>query len=108
MTNKSRRKNVFNCSWLVGVKFKLWLANAFAKDSARCTLCSNEFNIGNACASNLVSHSKSKKYTELRNSAGSYSELCFNKPGETVLENVSDFHNLKQPLLSTQEKSDGF
>ena len=52
--------------------------------------------------SNVVSHSKSKKRIELQNSAGSYSKLCFKKPGDIVNENVSDLQNFKKPLLSTQ------
>ena len=75
MSNKSREKNVFNICWLVDAKFKSWLANVSPRDSARCTLCSNEFNIGNRGMSNLVSHSKSKKDIEMQNSAGSYSKL---------------------------------
>ena len=101
MYNKSRRKNVFNSSWLVDARFKSWLASASAKHSARCTLCSKEFNINNGGVSNLVSHSKSKKHIELQNSAGSYSKLCFKKPGETVYGNVSDLQIFKKPLFST-------
>ena len=93
MSNKSRGKNVFSSSWLVDARFKSWLASASAKDSARCTLCRKEFNIGNGGVSNLVSHSNSKKHIELQNSAGSFSKLCFKKPGETVNENLSDLQN---------------
>ena len=85
MSSKSRGKNIFSISWLLDARFKLWLASALAKESARCTLCSKKNNIGNGGVSNLVSHSKSMKSIncksiKLQNSDGSYSKICFNKP----------------------------
>ena len=52
MSNKSRGKNVSNISWLADARFKPWLPSASAKDSARCTLFSKEFNISNGDVSN--------------------------------------------------------
>ena len=107
MPSKSRGKIIFSISWLLDARFKLWLASALAKESARCTLCSKKNNIGNGGVSNLVSHSNSIKSIncksiKLQNSDGSYSKICFNKPWETVNENGSDLQNIKRLLLSTQ------
>lgn len=60
----SKRKCVFNSSWLLVKDFKLWLPASTDKHNAYCKLCNKKFTIASMGISALKSHMVGKTHQE--------------------------------------------